>query len=402
MRWRSLPGRVRRLAERELRKLRGIDERVVRLPAEGGPARARALFSYIVDPFLLPAGAELPHSHTHFWESWTMARTLCALGFEVDAIHWTNRTFVPRERYDLLVDVRLNLERLGPALGPDCLKVMHAETAHASFYNPAQRARLAALEARRGIRLAPFKMLEENRAIEHADCATLVGNQRTQATYRFAGKPLWPVPISQPVLYPCPDDKDFAAARARFLWFGSGGMVHKGLDLVLDAFAGLPDLQLTVCGPVERERAFEAAYARELYATPNIRAHGWIDVAGPEFLALARATLALVYPSCSEGQNGGTVTCLHAGLLAVVTPEVGVDVDASFGVVLGEPTVEAIRAAAVGLSRRAPDELAALARRAWQFAREHHTRERFAAEYRRALVEILHRFRPELARRLAA
>ena len=34
--------------------------------------------------------------------------------------------------------------------------------------------------------------------------------------------------------------------------------------------------------------------------------------------------------------------------------------------------------------------------------REHHTRERFAAEYRRALVEILHRFRPELARRLAA
>jgi glycosyltransferase involved in cell wall biosynthesis len=401
MRWRSLPGRVRRLAERELRKLRGIDEKVVRLPAAVGRTPARALFSYIVDPFLLPAGAELPHSHTHFWESWTMARTLAALGFEVDVLHWTNRTFEPRERYDLFVDVRLNLERLGPRLGPECLKVMHAETGHASFYNPAQAARLAALEARRGIRLAPFKTLAANRAIESADCATILGNERTQATYRFAGKPLYPVPISQPVLYPFPGDKDFEGARRRFLWFGSGGLVHKGLDLVLDAFAGLPDLHLTVCGPVERERAFEAAYARELYATSNIQTHGWIDVAAPEFLELARRTLALVYPSCSEGQNGGTVTCLHAGLLAVVTAEVGVDVDAGYGVVLAEPSVEAIRAAAVGLSRRAPAELAAMARRAWDFARARHTRARFAAEYRRALVEILERFRPELARRLA-
>ncbi len=67
---------------------------------------------------------------------------------------------------------------------------------------------------------------------------------------------------------------------------------------------------------------------------------------------------------------------------------------------LAEPSVEAIRAAAVGLSRRAPAELAAMARRAWDFARAHHTRARFAAEYRRTLVEILERFRPELARRL--
>ena len=401
MRLRSLPGRAARTLERVLRKLRKIDEKVVRLPAAVDPPRGRAILSYIVDPFLLPAGAPLPHSHTHFWESRAMGEVLAGLGFEVEVLHWTNRTFLPSGPCDLLVDVRLNLERLAPLVPPGCVKVMHIETGHPSFYNPAQRARLAALAARRGIELAPFKLLAENRAIEHADAATILGNEATQATYRFAGRPLYPVPISQPLLYPFPEGKDFAAARRRFLWFGSGGMVHKGLDLVLDAFAGLPDLHLTVCGPVERERAFESAYARELYATPNIHAHGWIDVAGPEFPDLARRTLALVYPSCSEGQNGGTVTCLHAGLLAVVTPEVGVDVDPSFGLLLAEPTVEAIRAAAVELSRRDPDGLAAMARRAWEFARERHTRERFAAGYRRAMVEILERFRPALARRLA-
>jgi hypothetical protein len=402
MRWQSLPDRVRRTLARQLRRLSGVEERVVRLPAHGGGARARALFSYIVDPFLLPAGAELPISHTNFWESWTMARTLADLGFEVDAIHWTNRRFVPASPYDLFVDVRRNLERLAPRVGPGCLKVMHCETAHPGFYNPAQAARRAALERRRGIRLPPFKTLEESRGIEVADCATLLGNEATQATWRIAGKPLYPVPISQPVLYPFPEDKDFDAARRRFVWFGSGGMVHKGLDLVLDAFAGRPDLHLTVIGPVERERAFEAAYARELYRTPNIETAGWVDVASPRFTALARRALALVYPSCSEGQNGGTVTCLHAGLLAVVTREVGVDVDPAFGTVLSEPSVEAIRAAAADLAGRPAAELEMMARAAWNFARTHHTRERFAAVYRQRILEILERFRPALRARLAA
>ncbi len=362
----------------------------------------RALFSYIVDPFLLPLDAPLPTSHTHYWESREMVRILVGLGFAVDAIHWTNASFRPTARYELVVDVRRNLERLAPLLDADCLKVMHIETAHPSFYNSAQCERLAALEHRRGIVLPPYKMIEENRAIESADCATILGNERTQATYRFAGKPLYPLPISQPVLYPAPAGKDLAAARREFLWFGSAGMVHKGLDLVLDAFAELPDHRLTVVGPVDRERAFERAYARELYSTSNVRASGWMDIASPEFLALARTTLALVYPSCSEGQSGGVVTCLHAGLLPVVTPEVGLDVAPEWGVVLAEPTVDAIRTAVVALGERPPGELAAMADAAWSYARRNHTRERFATVYREQMLAIFGRFRPALRARIAA
>ena len=208
------------------------------------------------------------------------------------------------------------------------------------------------------------------------------------------------MPISQPVLYDFPADKQFESCRRSFLWFGSAGMLHKGLDLVLEAFASLPDLHLAVCGPVDRERDFEAAYRRELYETSNIRTLGWIDIASPEFTALARRTLALVYPSCSEGQNGGTVTCLHAGIVPVVTPETGVDVTAEFGVVLQEATVEAVREAVIALSRRPAADLAAMARRGWEWARVHHTRERFSAAYRSAVVEIVRRFRPALAARL--
>ena len=403
MRVGALVGRGRRLLERLSRRIRRVESRVVSLaplPGTGGPAKGpvgRALLSYILDPYLLPPGSPEPHSHTHFWESHEIGKSLLEAGFELDVVHWTNGTFLPRHRYDLFVDVRLNLERLGPLLGPGCLKLMHIETAHCDFYNPAQRRRLAELEARRGIRLAPYKLLEPNRAIEHADAATILGNRATQATYAHAGKPLWPVPISQPFLYSWPSGKDFAAARRRFLWFGSGGLLHKGLDRVLEVFAALPELELTVLGPIDREAEFERAFRRELYETPNIRTHGWINVASPEFLALAHRHLAMVYPSCSEGQNGGAVTCMHAGLIPVLSRESGVDLDPEYGIELVHSSLEEIRGRVLELAAQPPETLEAMSRNAWEWVRAHHTRDQFARGYRRSLREILERFRPALA-----
>lgn len=393
--------RGRRFLERLGRRIRRIESRVVTVQPEGPPV-GRALFSYILDPLLLPADAPLPHSHTHFWESRQMVRTLARLGFTVDAIHWTNSTFFPRERYDLCVDVRLQLERLAPYLPAHALKLLHAETGHWKFYNAAQAKRREELASRRGIQLSPYKSLEPNRAIETADGGTILGNAVTLSTYAFAGKPLLPVPISQPFLYPLPEGKDFAAARRRFVWFGSGGLLHKGLDRVLEAFVDLPELELTVLGPIEREPEFERAFARELYRTPNIRTLGWIDVESARFLEIARTHAALVYPSCSEGQNGGTVTCMHAGLVPIVSRESGVDVTPETGILLERSSIDEIRARVVELSRRSPAELEATSLRAWRWVRAHHTRDRFAAAYREALLELIHRLRPELRRALAA
>lgn len=404
MRGSALAGRGRRFFERLSRRIRRVESRVVSLappPLAGQPASrpvGRALLSYILDPFLLPEGSPEPHSHTHFWESREIGRLLVAAGFELDVIHWTNRSFLPGRPYDLFIDVRLNLERLGPLLGPDCLKLMHIETAHCDFYNPAQRRRLAELAERRGFRLAPYKLLEPNGAIEHAHAATILGNRATQATYAHAGKPLWPVPISQPFLYPFPPAKDYLEARRRFLWFGSGGLLHKGLDRVLEVFAALPDLELTVLGPIDREPEFERAFARELYRTPNIHTHGWIDVASPEFLAIAHRHLALVYPSCSEGQNGGAVTCMHAGLIPLLSRESGIDLDAEYGVELVSSSLEEIRGRVLELAARPPADLEAMSRSAWEWVRAHHTREQFSRVYRSSVLEILERFRPALAR----
>jgi len=112
-------------------------------------------------------------------------------------------------------------------------------------------------------------------------------------------------------MYPWPEEKDFEDCRKRFIWFGGSDLAHKGLDLVLDAFAEMPEYDLAVCGPIQGEKEFERAHYQELYHTPNIHTIGWVDVSSPNFMKIMHNCIGLVYPSCSEGQCGSVVTCMQ-------------------------------------------------------------------------------------------
>ena len=331
----------------------------------------------------------MPTSHTHYWESWQMAKTFLELGYSVDVINYTNDAFLPDKDYAFFVDVRRNIERLAPLLNPDCVKILHIDTAHWLFHMTAQCQRLSALKQRRGMTLSPVKIVNPNRAIEQAGYATMLGNEFTMSTYRYANKPIYRIPISATHLYPWPEEKDFSGCRRRFLWLGSDGLVHKGLDLVLDVFSQMPDYHLTICGPVGREKDFERAYYKELYETPNIHTVGWVDISSPQFVEIVNRNVGLIYPSCSEGQSGGVVTCLHAGLIPIVSRESGVDVSAEFGVSLNTCSLEEIRDAVRQVSNLPSQQLQRMARKAWEFARAHHIRERFTEEYRKAIVKIM-------------
>lgn len=374
--------------QKALKEIDRPDMQIVSLKPEGR-SRGNVLLSYISAPFLLKPGEPMPTSHTHFWESYQIAKTFLEFGYSVDVINYKNRTFLPHKDYAFFVDPRWNLERLSRLLNPDCIKIMHIDTSHMLFQNAREASRLLALQQRRGITLPPWRFEMPNWAIEHADCATMLGNEFTSRTYRYANKPIYCLPISTPVLYPWDDQKEFEVCRKRFIWFGSGGMVHKGLDLVLDVFASMPDYHLTVCGPVEREKDFERAYYKELYQTPNIRTVGWVDVTSPEFTAIANASIGLIYPSCSEGQCGGVVTCLHAGLIPIVSRESGVDVSPDFGVYLDSCSLEEIGDAVRQVSDLPAQKLQRMSRKAWEYARANHTRERFAEEYRKAIGKII-------------
>jgi glycosyltransferase involved in cell wall biosynthesis len=353
------------------------------------PSRGSVLLCYNNKAFFLKPDEAVSNDHTNIWESLQIGRTFLELGYRVDVIHEDNDRFVPAKHYSFFVGNRINFDRIAESLNQDCVKILHIDTAHWLFHNFSEHRRLLAVQQRRGFTLPKLRSLKPNLAIEHADYATILGNDFTIGTYRYANKPLYRVPISSPVQYSWPEDKDFEASRRQFLWFGSKGFVHKGLDLVLEAFAEMPDYQLTVCGPIDKDPDFKNAYHTELYRTPNVHTVGWVDIESQNFLEICRRCIALIYPSCSEGGGGSVISCMHAGLIPIVSREASVDVNEDFGLVLKECSIQEIKNSIKNISSLSSEELQRMARAAWNFARANHTRERFAEEYRNVISLIM-------------
>ncbi|MCC5663858.1 glycosyltransferase [Nostoc sp. CHAB 5784] len=352
------------------------------------PSKGNVLLSYRIEPFLLKPGQVMPNDHTWYWEVWQIAQTFLDLGYNVDVIQFHNDKFVPQKDYAFFIDIRHRMEALAPKLNKDCIKIFHVDIANMVFRNAAECNRLLELQRRKGITLKPQRFEVPNLGIEYADCAIVLGNDFTTDTFKYANKPMYRIPISSPVVYPYPDKKDFEAVRKRFLWFGGSALVLKGLDLVLDAFAQMPEYHLTVCGPVSNDKEFEQAFYKELYETPNIHTYGWIDVSSPDFIEVTNNCLGLVYPSVSEGQSGAVISCLQAGLIPILSYESGVDVH-DFGVIFDNLSVDEIKAKVRSISNLPVEDLKLMSRQAWEYARANHTKEKFAQVYRNVVEQII-------------
>ena len=195
------------------------------------------------------------------------------------------------------------------------------------------------------------------------------------------------IPISSAYEFSWPQGRDFEKAKRRFIWVGSYGMVHKGLDLALDAFVDMPELELTVCGRPEKEADFYRLYEKHLKKTPNIKLHGWLDMASADFLEIARTHAAVIYPSSAEGGAGSVIHCMHAGMLPVCTTEASIDLG-DFGVHVESATVESVQIACRAVAGMSSSEVETRARGAWEHVRREHTRDKFQENYRKFAAKI--------------
>lgn len=349
-------------------------------------SRGGVVVSYLVWPFRDGADSAKARGHTNAHEVVVMAEAFRDLGFRVEIIDWNNAPYAPPSDCRIAIDIHGNLEQW--ALPQGCRKILHATGPHWLFWNHAELTRLQGVQDRKGIALKPRRHVAPSRGVEVADQVVVLGNEFTRGTFLFGGKPVTRVPISSAYEFPWPSGRDFGSARRKFLWVGSYGMVHKGLDLVLDAFADMPDLELTVCGRPEKEEDFYRLYGKLLLRTPNIRLHGWLDMATRDFTEIARTHAAVIYPSSAEGGAGSVIHCMHAGMLPVCTTEASIDL-LDFGVHVGSGTVDAVQQACRAVADMHAGEVEARARRAYEHVRQVHTRERFREEYRRFAGEVV-------------
>jgi len=336
--------------------------------------------SYLTWPFRDGWDSPKARGHTNAFEVVVMAETFRELGFRVEIIDWDNAAYVPPSDCRIAIDIHRNLDRWHKDLPSGCKRMLHATGPHWLLLNQAELSRLQGVRDRKGIALRPRRQVEFSHGVEVADEVVVLGNEFTRQSFLFAGKPVTRVPISSAYEYSWPAGRDFERVRRKFLWVGSYGMVHKGLDLVLDAFSGMPELELTVCGRPEKEEDFFKLYEKELLRTPNIHFHGWIDMKAPEFAEIARTHVGVIYPSSAEGGAGSVIHCMHAGMIPICTTEASIDLE-DFGVHVESGTVEAVQSACRSVAGMPAAEVGARARGAYEHVRRVHTRERFRENY---------------------
>ena len=360
-------------------------------PEGGGEPRGRALVSYL--PLPLVGDPAFFRGHSNVWESSEIVRIFNRLGYAVDLIAWDDTSFLPAAPYDVVFDIHRNLVRYSCERTKS---IFHMTGSNPEFSNRAEQERLndlrqrrgVSIGARRGVAAGDLPMLEENMA--RADLITLIGNDVTAATFPGNVQMKMRQVVATGAWLPAALESTPLNARpSEFLWFNGGGAVHKGLDLVLEAFARHPELTLHVVGPYLKERDFVSTYRTELFKTPNIRSHGFLFPSDQRFLEIVPRVRAFVSPSCSEGISTAAITCMQAGMVPIISNNCGISLPAQGGILLAECTVETIETALLFIAAESHDAWRSRAEIARRFARESYSRTVFSHLMEEAIASVL-------------
>ena len=178
--------------------------------------------------------------------------------------------------------------------------------------------------------------------IESFDAAWFIGNSYNYHSYdSFKMPPVFYIKNSGYAFKW--EDSSIKRDPKSFVFFGSLGAVHKGLDLLLEVFSKITtDCKLYVCAGYERENDFCEEYHNELYSKPNIVPMGFVDINSDRFKDMVQSCAYTILPSCAEGCAGSVLTVMSGGLIPIVSSVCGFSENEA--IVLPDCKVETIAA----------------------------------------------------------
>jgi glycosyltransferase involved in cell wall biosynthesis len=325
-------------------------------PSEGlkntwivGRAPRRALVSYLTGPLLDSPANHVDQAFSNPGIALTMVQVLTDLGYTVDVVNFDDRQFRPRSKYDLFIGHGgINYQNIAKRVSKNCIKIYFSTGTYWKTHNFAEDERLDALYRRRGVRLPRDRYIydSEEWANYHADAIICLGNDRARQSYAKFGS-VYSLNNAAYATRTAGNFSNHTASQHNFLFFSGPGNVHKGLDLLLEAFTNSPN-QLFICQTISPE--FGAVYAAEM-ERPNIHILGFVRARTAPFYELVNKCAYVILPSCSEGSPGSVTECMHHGLIPVLTPQCNIDVQ-DFGLEIREGTVDSVKASVEAASAR--------------------------------------------------
>jgi len=345
------------------------------------------LISYITHPLI----KGLSKSHTNYLELFLILEIFKKLEFNIDVADYTYEGKIDYSKYDLIFGFGYPFGKaFWDKSAKKALKICYL-TGSLKLFNQMERNRY--LKERKGVTVIPrrnyyWKYLQES--ISMSDAIILTGNEWTESTVKPYNSKIFRVRL--PVFLPDKEEivkiiqeKDFENAKKHFLWFGSSGALHKGLDICLDVFSNKEELFLHVCGPVDREEDFFELYKKELTELKNIKYYGFVNIDSALFRNIITSCAFTIFPSCAEGTSGSLLTCMAHGIIPVATAETGVNIEQSYGILLSDYKVEYISDVVDNLATVSADKLRDMAIKAMEYTHKNHNEETYKEDFLKAL-----------------
>lgn len=344
------------------------------------------LMMYLIYPFKKP---ELDNFHQANWQEKQIAKMLSERGYNIDIIDYNNTSIKLKNKYDLIID-------LIPGKNPvfkkhmreGCKTIAYLTGSNATFQNAAEKSRLADLEKRRGAVLKPRRQSPYlTKDIENYTACFMIGNKYNWKTYdEFnLGNPYYIKNTGhiQEFIF----DKSIKKKNC-FLYFGSVGQVHKGLDLLLEVFSTEDfNCELFVCGLFELEEDFTNVYKDILYKNPRIHPLGFVPVGSPQFKELTSICTFSILPSCSEANAGAVLTSMSAGLIPICSYECGFEDDEVIH--LKDCSLNTIRETVLEYSQKDDEWILQESRHAYNIVQQRYGRQNFIESIDYAFNNVL-------------
>lgn len=344
-----------------------------------------ALLSYIIYPFI----DDDPKNHSNYQESLVISKILSELEYNVDVINWNNDLFEPSKKYDLIIDNHNNLYRLGNYFDEYSLKIFHATNAFWLYQNSVEYYRAQYFFGKYGKLIMPTRLITPGSSAIYSDAISMFGNEFTRDTYGKYASKVYHLPMSVTTELDLLNHREFKKAKTKFLWLNSHGALLKGLDVVIDCFIQLPELELHVCCNTEADAAFIDAMANQLSESSNIIFEGWVNVSSPQFKLLSDECAWIINTSFCEGGGGSTLNCMGKGLIPLISRSASITLPEQTGFYVEQNDSESLTHLLKRVSKLPEETLKMMSGNAIDFIRANHTLENFRVMYKKFLLRII-------------
>lgn len=292
----------------------------------------RALLSYLPKAFDYE-NASL--RHTSILECRAAGEIFKKLGYQVDVVHYGINCNVDWQRYDIVYGMGWALEKAFFCERAEEIKKIFYATGCNPIYAEIQTLKKAAeFFVTTGSLIPGSTRITKNNwkgQVFLSDAIIVLGNGFVESTYREHN--VFSKIFKLNAFYL---ENSSVADRSEktgdwkhnFLWFGSGGLLHKGLDILINYFSHHSNLKLHICGASHREKKFFDHFNDKIERCANIIDHGFVDVNSSAFLDLMKICGAVVFPSVSEGGAPAILTVMaHGGLIPIISKSSGLDLE---------------------------------------------------------------------------